>query len=155
MINAKGTLNRKKWARHEIQRKYSVSRSTVKKLRVEDYSSITCLKVCQRRDSRTGVDCWQISYYFHLLSAGDNDGLSTFNRNLWPNKWHLKYSMMHLITKHSSWLVLIWSLEYTALSDWGFKKMPLSPYSSCQSVGKLQTSGISEKLILPENVWTI
>ena len=154
MINAKRTLNRSKWAGHEIQRKYDVSHRTVKKMRVEDYGSITCPKVCGRGDTGTVVACWQISYYFCLLPAWDNNGLSMFNRNLWPNKWYLEDSMMHLITKHSSWLALIWSLEDSASSDWECKKCHCLPMA-CASLGTLQTSGISWKLNLPENVWTI
>lgn len=88
--------------------------------------------LCGRGEPGAEVDCWQISHCFYLLSAWDNDGLSMFNRNLWPSEWYLKDSMMHIITKHSSWLVLIWSLEDSAPSDWYFLKMLLSPYSSAR-----------------------
>lgn len=115
-------------------------------LGVEEDSSITCFQVCERRSSEAGV-CWQIFYRFYLLSVWDNGGLPTFNRNLWPSEWYLKDSMMHLITKHSSWLVLIWSLEDSAPSDWEFLKMPLSPYGSCQIPGMLHTSQISGELV--------
>lgn len=58
-----------------------MSCSTVGKWRV-DYSGIACLRECGQGGSGAGVAGWQIIYYFYLLSARDNDGLSMFNRNL-------------------------------------------------------------------------
>lgn len=87
-----------------------------------DFISNTSIKVCGRSNFWMEEYGWQISYYFYLLPAWDNDGSSVFNRNLWPKEWYLKGSMMHLITKHSSWLVLIWSLEESAPSDSDLKK---------------------------------